>query len=259
MIYQMLVLILAIGAIAFTSVLLFAFKSRNGPSVLYKKESPYNRIMVFEDNFIRTLRFGDRANSGKQSRIDIRDPDILMLEYTRLVFAGVLINGNPEKMLIIGMGGGVIPRAVRKYFPDMEIDVVEIDLKVVNVAKKYFFFKPDDKLRVHISDGRSYVQELIKTNQEKKYDLIVLDAYNSKFIPFHMITKEFLGEVLSILTPGGVVVANVLTDHRLFRSELKTFQAVFNRCYVFMGKRVNNAALVSTGPNVQVPDYRKNF
>ena len=157
--FHLWIFILAIGAITFTSVLLFAFKTGNDPRVLYQKDSPYNRIVVHEDGFIRTLRFGDGPNSGKQSRIDTRDPDILMLEYTRLVFAGLLFNDKPENTLIIGMGGGVIPRAIRKYFPDTEIDVVDIDMTVVDVAKKFFFFKTDDKLRIYISDGRSFVKE----------------------------------------------------------------------------------------------------
>ena len=96
------------------------------------------------------------------------------------------------------------------------------------------------------------LSRFILKNPAEKYDLIILDAYDEENIPDHMATREFLEHVAAILDPKGVVVANRLSDHRLFNPGVKTFRAVFGRCYVFMGKNTNNAILLSPGP--ELPD-----
>jgi len=203
--------------------------------------------MVYEDGFIRTLRLGKEFEAGKQSRIDLRDPDNLILEYTRLIFAGLLINDKLDRVLIIGLGGGAIPRALNKYYPNAKIDVVDIDPEVLNVAEKYFLFKTGKNIRAHISDGRLFLQDKINSDPPVKYDMIVLDAFDSKTIPGHLLTREFLGQVAQNLDPKGVVVANVLSDNILFHSIIKTYRKVFGSCYVFMGGQVKNAVLVTPG------------
>lgn len=222
--------------------------------LLYEKESPFNHILVYDEEAIRTLRFGYSSKTGKQSRIDLRDLKTPLLEYTRLAFAGLLLKEIPKRLLVIGMGGGIIPRTMRNYFPDIEIDVVEIDPDVFDVAKRFFFFKTDNKLRVHISDGRLFIRKEAHTNQAGRYDMIILDAYDGEYIPVHMVTLEFLEHVAAILEPKGVVIANMLSDHRLFHPGYKTFWAVFGRCYVFKGRKTNNAILLIPGP--EVPDLK---
>jgi spermidine synthase len=223
--------------------------------LIYRKNSRFNRILVYEEGFIRTLRLGLGSSARKQSSIDVKDLRRHLLEYTRLVFASLLLNENPQKVLIIGLGGGVIPREIHGYFPDAQIDVVEIDSEVVEVAKKLFFFQPDERLRVTVSDGRVFVCEKAATRPRPAYDTIVLDAFNDQHIPSHMTTREFLDQVAAILHPNGVVVANLFSRNRLFNAQCQTFLAVYGRCYVFFGRHVSNAILVSPGP--EVPDLKR--
>ena len=253
---QLLIFALFIVAIVSLCCLFFAFRV-TGDKLIFEKKSKYHHIMIYEDGFIRTLRLGDGPDDGKQSRIDLQDPDFLLLEYTKLVFAALLINDRPLNILIIGLGGGAIPRAITKYIPDSKIDVVEIDPDVVEVAEKFFFFDPGDNIKVHISDGRAFIRNVALDRPGKKYDMIVLDAFNSSSIPRHLTTKEFLKELEQILDPDGVVAANVLIDNRLFNSILKTYRKVFKRCYLFMGVRARNGILVSPGPAATELDSKK--
>ena len=223
---------------------------------IFKKENLYHCVMVYEESSIRTLRLGKGPRAGKQSQIDIRDLGRHMLEYTKLVFAGLLINQNPMKALIIGLGGGVIPRDIHDHFPDSEIHVVDIDPDVLEAAERFFFFKTDKRLHAHISDGRLFILQELDRRPRQVYDMIILDAFHSEYIPFHLTTREFLEQVEALLHPKGVVVANVLRDHHLFHSQLKTFRAVFGRSYVFVGKRVNNTILISPGPEAPDLDFR---
>ena len=241
------IFLLSISASALIGFSFFGTRARNGKRPLYEKKSTYHHIAVYEEDFIRTLRLGKGFDAGKQSGMDIRYPDHLILEYTRLVFAGLLINDSPERILIIGLGGGVIPRAFNRHFPEAEIDVVELDSQVLKVAERYFQFETGKKIRVFISDGRVFVEKKISANPPVKYDMIVLDAFDSNSIPGHLLTKEFLEMIQRIMEPKGVIVANVLSDSMLFHSIIRTYRKVFGRCYVFLGEQARNAILVTPG------------
>jgi len=254
--FQLLIFAIIVAALAFSSVLFFALRVA-GDRLIFEKKSKYHHIMVYENGFIRTLRLGDGPDDGKQSRIDLRDPDVLLLEYTRLMFAALLINDKPSKVLIIGLGGGALPRAITRYIPDVLIDVVEIDPGVVDVAEKFFFFTPGDNIKIHISDGRTFIQKAAEKDSDKKYDMIIIDAFNSSSTPEHLLTKEFLKELTFILDPEGVVSANVLIDGRLFHSILKTYRKVFKRCYLFMGGQAQNAVFISPGPDAPEIDNKQ--
>jgi spermidine synthase len=222
--------------------------------LIYSKDSLHNRIYVYEEGSVRTLRLGEGPHARKQSSIDTRDLSRHLLEYTQLAFAGLLLSGNPRKLLIIGLGGGVIPREMHGYFPEARIDVVEIDSEVVEVARRFFFFQSDERLHVHVSDGRAFVCRQTAKKPRPAYDIVILDAFDHEYIPPHMATQEFLQQVAAILDPKGVVVANVFTKNRLFHNHFQTFRAVYGRCYVFYGEHVTNAILVS--PGLEVSDLK---
>lgn len=218
--------------------------------LIYSKESPYHRVLVYQKGSIRTLRLGEGANAGKQSSIDLKDLKKHLLEYTKLSFAGLFFVRHPKRILIIGLGGGVIPRQFHDYLPDAVIDIVDTDPDVFQAARKFFFFEPDNRMRVHLSDGRLFVLQDPERSPGQFYDLIVLDAFQSDNIPLHMTSREFFQQLRAILHSGGVVVANMLLDPPIFHSQLKTFRAVFGRSYVFMGRFARNAILISPGPDV---------
>jgi spermidine synthase len=227
-------------------------KGSNWGPVIYKEDSLYQRIFVYKYDSIVTLRFGRQPATQVQSQVNLNNFRQHMLEYTAFSFCGLLYKAEPNSVLVLGLGGGVIPREMHYYFPSAEIDVAEIDPKILQVARKYFGFIEDDKLRVHIDDGRVFIKQQLRKGITKKYDIVILDAFNGDYIPFHLMTKEFLEEVKGVLSDDGVVVANVFSNNRLFDAELKTFLAVFGRCQVFYGVGSTNAMLVSPGPKGRI-------
>mgnify|MGYP001092077208 CR=1 FL=1 len=48
--------------------------------------------------------------------------------------------------------------------------------------------------------------------KREPYDVIVLDAFGSTSIPFHLVTQEAFGLIASRLTPGGLLAINVESD-----------------------------------------------
>jgi predicted membrane-bound spermidine synthase len=130
-------------------------------------------------------------------------------------------------MLYVGLGGGSAPKRTWRDFPALQIDAVELDPEVVSAAYKYFALPRDPRLRVEVEDGRRF----LATN-DGPWDVIAVDAFYSDSIPFHLATREFLELARSRLSPGGLVVANIIgavqgPDSRLFRSMLRTYRAVF--------------------------------
>jgi len=204
--------------------------------------------MVYQRGSIVTLRFDKQPAVQMQSQVNLKNLREHMLEYSTMAFCGLLYNPEPKKVLVLGLGGGVIPREMHHYFPEVEIDVVEIDPEIRVIAKQFFKFREDDNLRVHIDDGRMFIKKQLRLDPAPKYDMVILDAFNSDYIPFHLMTKEFLEELKGAVAEDGVVVANVFYNNYLFDAELKTFLAVFGQCQVFWGESSTNAMLVSPGP-----------
>ena len=216
--------------------------------LIHQKNSLYHRILVYQRGSVVTLRFGKQPAVQMQSQVNLRNLRQHMLEYTEMAFCGLLYRPEPERILVLGLGGGVIAREMRHYFPELEIDVVEIDPEIQIIAKQFFSFHEDNNLRVHIADGRMFIKKRLRLDPTPKYDIVILDAFNSDYIPFHLMTKEFLEEVKGVLADDGVVIANVFYNNRLFDAEFKTFLAVFERCQVFLGDYSTNTMLVSPGP-----------
>ena len=217
--------------------------------VAVEKQSLYSSIFVYERGSVMTLMFGKRMPAPVQSQVDLKAPRKHMLEYSTMAFCGLLYQPQPKRLLVVGLGGGVIPREMRHYFPEMEIDVVEIDPDIPPIATKYMGFSEDDKLKVHVEDGRVFVKKRLRHNPpEPKYDMVILDAFNGDYIPFHMMTREFLEEVKGVLADDGVVVANVFSSNRLFDAEFKTFLEVFGRTQAYFGEESTNVMLAAPGP-----------
>jgi spermidine synthase len=219
--------------------------------LVYSKDSLYHQILVYQSGSVVALRFGMRHPEQIQSMVDTKDLARHMLEYTTLSFCGLLYQPQPKRALVLGLGGGVIPRDLRHYYPELKVDVAEIDPDIPPVAERFFSFRADDNLVVHVSDGRVFVRKQLHLDPVPKYDLVVLDAFIGDYIPFHLMTREFLTELRGILAPDGVVVANVFYDNRLFDAELKTFADVFGPCQAFFGVTSVNAMIVAGGPKLQ--------
>jgi len=198
-------------------------------TVIHKEQSLYRQILVTEDGRERCLRFARRAATMRQTCVDMTNPDRHIFNYTRSMLGVFYLQPQPRTALVIGLGGGVMPTTLAKLRPDLDIDVAEIDAAVVRVAERYFDFHPGPKMRVSEEDGRVFVKRAAKAGT--KYDLILLDAFDHQYIPEHLLTREFLLEVKSILSPGGVLAANTFSNATLYNNESVTYESVFGQFY----------------------------
>ncbi len=196
---------------------------------LYRKASPYATIVVTEDEQgLRILRF-DNDPADAQSIVKVGDPDQIEFEYVQVMPVGLALVKEPKRVLVVGLGGGSLPMLLRKHYPKMTINVVDIDPDIVEVAKKYFGFREDDAMHVFVVDGRRFIEKC-----KQPYDIIFLDAYGTTEIPYDLATKEFLAATRRATAPNGIVVGNVWSQeiNHLHDAMLRTYQEAFDDVYV---------------------------
>jgi spermidine synthase len=180
-----------------------------------------------------------------QSAMNLKDPTALRLIYSRYTSLGFTFRPDANKMLIIGLGGGSIPKKLQKEFPSLEMDVVEIDPEVIQIAKNHFHVRDGKNLRLHAQDGRLFL-----ARTANQYDIILIDAYYSDAMPFHLATREFFELAQRKLTPNGIVVANLISavtgpSGKIARAFVKTQRNVFPQTYVFAARRPDSVSVNS--------------
>jgi spermidine synthase len=240
----------AIARLAFVMLLAGFPALAAAPKLLHSERSLYREVLVYETDGVRCMCFTRNCRVGRQSCMDVKRPDRFALNYTRMMLGALYLKPEPRSILVIGLGGGTLPRALMKVLPNATIDTVEIDPAVVRVAKQYFDFKPDDRVSVAELDGRVFVKRAIR--EQRRYDLIMLDAFDHEYIPEHLLTQEFLREVKTLLAPGGVLAANTFSSSRLYDHESVTYASVFGT--YFNLKKENRVIFAVNGP---LPDQER--
>jgi spermidine synthase len=237
----------AITATTVSVILTLVFGLRalaEAPKLLHSQRSLYREVMVYEIGRERCMCFTRNCRIGRQSCIEMRNPDLIGMNYPKMMLGSLYLQPRPRSILIIGLGGGTLPRALAKVLPDAVIDVVEIDPAVVSAAKRYFGFVSGQRMRVSELDGRLYVRRAIR--QGRRYDMIMLDAFDHEYIPEHLLTQDFLREIKTLLVPGGVLAANTYSSSRLYDHESTTYASVFGS--FFNLKLDNRVILITNGP-----------
>ncbi len=182
------------------------------------EQSPYAEIRVLDMERKRHLVI----DGGIHTIVDplsweSRFPYTAVIDLTRDFFKA------PGNLLLIGLGGGsIVKRFARQGWV---VEAVEIDPVIVEVARKHFGLEPLEGT-IHRMDGRQFL-----INHNNTYDIIVMDAFGSSSIPFHLVTKESFGLIASRLKAGGIFALNVEShgwDGLIVRSLTATLKERFN-------------------------------
>ena len=166
---------------------------------MYEGESIYNYLQVKDTD--KAVILSTNVLFGVQS-MTMKSDTLTGMYYDYALAAPVMVGEEAPDVLILGMGSGTYASQLRKYYPEADITGVEIDQKITDLAYGYFGM-PED-INVETYDGRAYLQA-----DERKYDIIMVDAYQDITIPFQMSSVEFFGLVRDHLKDGGVMVMNM--------------------------------------------------
>lgn len=222
-------------------LLLTACDSRADSRILYEKKSPFNDIVVRQDSAGRRELLFEK-DGAIQSAMDTKNPNRLVLEYTRASMTALAAMPDPKRILIVGLGGGSMPMFLRRAYPQTHIDVAELDPDVADVARRFFGFQEDARTRIHVGDGRKFIE-----TSRDRYDIIFLDAYGPDSIPYSLATREFLLAVREHLTPNGIVASNIwgYSSNLLYYDMLKTYQDLFAEVHLIRAPNSNNQIVIA--------------
>ena len=179
--------------------------------ILYQKESDFHSISVVENEVGRFLHYKDTYQAGVINT-DFYRGNIPYINYFLIPY---LFNPSVEKILLIGMGTGIIVNQYEKLFTSLKkIDVVDIESNILEIAENFFEFKASDKLNFVLQDGIVYLN-----NTKQKYDLIVVDVASNEGIDLRFCTNEYLSLIKSHLKKGGIFVSNMPSSADVFNPQ----------------------------------------
>jgi spermidine synthase len=215
---------------------LLALPAGHVKASLYETESQYQFIRVVErKDGVRELELNEGIAVHSQWRPD----SVLTGSYWDLfLILPPLLDESPSRMLVIGNAGGTIARAYGRFYPRVEIDGVEIDPKLNEVARRFFGAGDNPRLHLIAADGRPFLETSNRT-----YDLIVVDAYRQPYVPFQLATQEFFEAAREHLRPGGAIALNVAAtpdDRRLSDAIGTTLLTAFPQVWRWSPLRFND-------------------
>ncbi len=224
----------------------------------------YNRIIIREGNMNNgpaRLFMTDRL--GIQSAVYIHDKTELASEYTRSFAYLTKALPKPSDTLVIGGAGLAFPSHFIINNLGTKMDVVEIDPAMLEIAKKYFYFREVDKLHVYTDDARNFVQQT-----KNIYDLVFLDAFNSLAPPQHLTTDKFFKQLKYKISPNGTLIVNVVSgisgkNSQMLAWQYSTLSEVFDTVIAYRiykthpNDAVQNIILVAYDGNIDKVDSSK--
>ncbi|WP_296615920.1 fused MFS/spermidine synthase [Ruminococcus sp.] len=175
----------------------FAFWEKG---LTYEGESVYNYLQVSEDP--NRTYLSTNVLFGVQS-VYVKSGELTGMYYD-YAMAAPLMTDSPDTadILVLGMGTGTYAKQCMTYFNGVTAEGVEIDEKITDLAHRYF--ELPEEVKVTTYDGRAFLAAC-----DKKYDVIMVDAYQDITIPFQMSSVEFFRLVKEHLNESGVMVVNM--------------------------------------------------
>ena len=234
----------AAAAVLAATVALPPGQIKGGADVVYETESPYEYVSV------TAYPDGERAlqiNEGVADQSVWYPHSVLTGGYWDLfLLLPKLLDRPARSLLVIGDGGGTIPRAYGRFYPRVRVDGVELDPAVTAAGRRYLGLGDNPRLHTITADGRVYLEKT-----PKRCDLIVVDAYRQPYVPFQLTTREFFQLVRSHLTRDGIVALNVAAtphDRQLTRAIGNTLASVFPQVWRISALRFSDLVLALQRP-----------
>ena len=192
---------------------------------------------------VRMLNVGGTFQSAMYLDEGLRDE--LVCEYHRKMVPALKKLPRGGRVLVIGGGGYSLPRYILSHSKRLRVDAIEIDPKVTEIAREYFFLDEterahgkagDGRLRLICADGWEWLRE-----SGEAYDAIVNDAFSGKRPLGPIATDEGARVVREHLAEGGFYLANVRSSlegrHAANLEEARAaFEAEFAHVAVYADK-----------------------
>ena len=124
----------------------------------------------------------------------------------RTGLAALDFNDRFKSVLVLGMGAGSVVDTIRNEFnSDVFLDLVEVDTKIIEVAKSEFGIEGYEKIKISHADAAKFLKA-----SSKKFDLIIIDLFIGDVIPSKFRKDEFYANLQNKLTKKGALLFNTI-------------------------------------------------
>jgi spermidine synthase len=210
--------------------------------------SQFSHIRVRRQGNIRLLLFvRDSGAEVVESELNLKRPQEMLAPYTHFMFSSYLLRPQQERVLIVGLGGGAMVHFLKYHDPQLQVDAVEIDPAVVQIAERYFDVRSGENLHVVTGDAFEYLD-----TTEQRYDVIYIDAFlkpapdtDATGVPLRLKSARFYQNMQAKLKAEGLVVFN-LNRHQSVESDIQGIRNAFAQVYLFRVPEANVVVVGST-------------
>jgi len=189
-----------------------------------------------------------------QSSMHVKDPFKLMLAYSWGMMCFLLFAPHAKKSVLIGLGGGSIAKYIWRYCPEVNQTVVELNPKVISIARSHFFTpNNDERIEVLEGDGLIYIQENLGS-----CDVLMMDAFGSHGMPPGFCTQSFFDDCADALRPDGLLQVNLWGSDKNFDIYLQRMQQSFNdRVLVMPTGKPGNIIVFGFKSELPIPSIKE--
>jgi spermidine synthase len=178
-------------------------------------------VDVSEIDGVRSLYLGSET---VQSAMRVKAPYELELAYSRGMIMFLLFMKQPKDVLMIGLGGGSVAKYIHHFLPEMQTRVVEINPRIIQVARSFFYLPDDDdRLEVIEGDGVVYLQE-----NRSVADVLLLDIFDSQGVPPQIYNQGFFDTCEASLRLDGMMAVNLWGSDKNFDIYLQRIEQSFH-------------------------------
>jgi len=195
-----------------------------------------NKNVIQSEARLVTDKANAKKSKGKQKKkaaVSGGSPQVdhgyLACQHHRVIITGLawiegfVATGDPKKGLIVGLGGGGLAMFLYQYFKQLSMEVVELDPCISEIAKTWFEFKEDERMKIIIEDGLKYIET---KESDHGYDVIIFDvdskdtSVGMSSPPKAFVDRTFLTRVHSLLSPSGVFILNLVCRNTDLRDQV---------------------------------------
>lgn len=180
-----------------------------------------------------------------QSRMDLRDPHALDLEYTRMMMGFLLFLPQPRHIAMIGLGGGSLAKFCHRNLPDTRIHVIEINPHVIALRDEFHVPRDSERFRVIAGEGAYYVRY-----RAARCDVLMLDGFDYNGMPGRLCSQRFYDDAYEMLLPDGMLIANLHYGHVDYLTHIERIRRSFDGAILVVddGECSNSIVFACKGP-----------
>ena len=189
------------------------------PKTIYRSEDGYIEVRDSMENKrpVRVLYCDGIRESGIYLDEGMNtDP---LFYYMQTLKEITLYYDGLDKALLIGGGGMAFPKYYLSCVPEGQMTVIEKDGRMIDMARKYFYYTEDDRFRIVEGDGTAFISKTATSNAAivngkglKKYDLIIFDAFTGKKTPKELFSEGVFKLTKQINSDKGILAINMLNE-----------------------------------------------